>query len=300
MRRIGIGAMIGFLSIVAGISFSPAQEGGGTSSNGHPDEGWVDAAADADLERAFELMEQDGHEREVIAICERLLPALQEGEDYSSTVDCLFLLGEAYFYLNEWSDAARYMQRAWDLGNEYFADEMSTYPLKVIGESQFELGDQQQALSTFRQRVALLREQDNVLDLPGALFDVGGVLINLEREEEAISVLTEALSVNDERAAILNADPAHATEEARAGTVVDHAEIAYHLAIANFHLERYDEARIFLEQAYTFFTSIQQSGHYDVGDRLVAVLDDLVLVNQELGDNLAAGRYQRERDALNQ
>jgi tetratricopeptide (TPR) repeat protein len=302
MRRIGIGVMIGLFTALGSFTFSPAQSGGGgrLSSNGHPDGGWVGAAADADLDRAFDLMEQDGHERDVIAICEKLLPSLEDGSDPSSLVDCLFLLGEAHYYLSDWSDAQQYMQRAWDLGNDHFADEMNSYPLKVIGECQFELGDLEASLATFRQRVALLKEQKDVLELPGALFDVGGMLVNLEREEEAIGVLTEALNANDDRAAALNADPEHATDEARAGTVVDHAEITYHLAIANYRLEHYEAARTFLVQAYNFFTSIKDSGQYDVSDRLVAVLDDLVLVSQQLGDNLAASRYQRERDALNQ
>jgi len=299
MIRIGIAVMLSLMIGLGNCFLAQAQEGGG-STNGQPDGGWVGSAADADLEHAYDLMAEDGREREVIAICERLLPTLQDGDDASSTVDCLFLLGEAHYYLNEWAKAEGYMQQAYDLGMTTFADEMSTYPLKVIGECQFEQGNNDQALATFRQRVAVLREQDDAIDLPGALFDVGSTLINLGREEEAIDVLTEALGANDERAAILKDDPDHATDEARAGTVVDHAEITYHLAIANFHLERYDVARTFLEQAYTFFTSIQESGFYDVSDRLVSVLDDLVLVNEELGDNLAASRYQRERDTLNQ
>lgn len=300
MIRIGIVAMLSMMIALGNCFLAAAQEGGTSGSNGQPASGWVDAAALADLERAYDMMGEDGREREVISICEQILPTLEDNEDTSSTVDCLFLLGEAHYYINEWAKAEQYMQRAFDLGMEHYADEMSSYPLKVIGECQFEQGQQELALATFRERVALLREHSDKLDLPGALFDVGSTLVNLEREEEAIAVLTEALAANDARAAELAADPSHATDEARAGTVMDHAEIAYHLAIANFHLERFAEARTFLEQAYTFFTSIKESGHYEVDDRLVSVLDDLVLVNEELGDSLAAGRYQRERDALNQ
>ena len=51
-------------------------------------------------------------------------------------------------------------------------------------------------------------------------------------------------------------------------------EIVYHLAIGNFRLERYEDARKYLEQSYAFFTSIQDTGQYDVTDRLVFVLDE--------------------------
>lgn len=314
MKRAGIIVMISILAIMAGATLSPAQDGGrgdagerklpgavDSGSNGQPVPAQVDADAVAELERLRELYETDeGAEKEVADGCLRLLPTFEGGEDYDHLVDCLFLLGDANYYLGEWAAAQRYMQRAFDLGMRYFPDEMSGYPLKVIGECQFELGEQETALATFRQRVQMVRKQENSTDLAGALFDVGAMLVNLGREDEALTVLAEALSANNDRAGELSEAGSGAGDEERAANVIDHAEIVYHLAIANFHLERYEDARKYLEQAYAFFTSIQDTGQYDVADRLVFVLDDLVLVNEQLGDSITADRYQRERDQLNQ
>jgi len=311
MGRILVVVLIGLIVSLAGVSFSPAQDSrGGTgdrvapvdgSSNGQPSPTRVDSKAVAELERAHSLYsEEDDSERTVISICLPLVAAFEASEDYGHLVDCVFLLGDAYYHLGEWSNAERYMQQAADLGFRYFADEMSTYPLKVIGECQFEQDMYEDALDTFRERVQYLRKEGDSTDLAGALFDVGGMLINLEREEEALTVLTEALQANNARAGELSKAGSGASEDERTGNVVDHAEITYHLAIANFRLEKYEQARTFLEQANAFFDSVNEAGLYDVTDRLVAVLDDLVLVNERLGDSIAAGRYQRERDQLNQ
>jgi len=298
MHKVMAATMIGIAFTFGGFWLAHAQEDG-TGTNGQAPSGWADMATATELDRAYQLMSEDGHEQEVIDLCLELLPALEGGDDNAHLVDCLFLLGEAYYHTSNWAKGEQFMRQAFDTGTAHFPDDIDSYPLKVVGECQFEQGLMEKALATFNERVELIREQENEIDLAGALFDVGGVLINLGQEEEAITVLTEALSANDVRAQALAADPAHATDEARTGTVVDHAEIAYHLAIANYRLEQYAEAKIFLETAYNFFTKVQEAGVYDVSDRLVAVLDDLVLVSENLGDSLAASRYQRERDELN-
>jgi tetratricopeptide (TPR) repeat protein len=314
MKRFGVVAMLSLLCALGAIALAPGQwDRGGTSrSDGTPDSGAVDGksngqpakvvvddAAVAKLEEADKIFKEDGREREAIEIALSALPTFEQGQDYDHLVDCVFLLGEAYYYIGDWANALKFMQRAADLGYRYFPDEMSSYPLKVIGESQFELGDNEAALATFQERVQKLRKANDTLELPGALFDVGGVLINLGREKEALPVLSEALDANNKRAAELAKPDSSASEEERAANVVDHAEIIYHMAIANFHLQQFDPAKQQLEEAYSFFNSIQQGGKTDVKDRLVSVLDDLVLVSEKLGNTKDAEKYRRLRDGFN-
>ena len=270
-----------------------------SQSNGQPVQGKVDEAAVAELERARELFEADGSERDVIRICLGLVETFEENKDYDHLVDAMFLCGDAYYYLGEWSNAERYMQDASDLGHQYFSDAMSTYPLKVIGECQFEQEKYDEALGTFQERVQLLRLKDSEHELAAALFDVAGLMINLGREEEAIEILTEALKVNNDIAGELSKAGSGATEEQRTGNVVDHAEIVYHLAIANFRLDRLADAAKYLEKAESFFRSIHESGKFDVKDRLVSVLDDLVLVNESLNNMDTAEKFRKQRDELN-
>jgi tetratricopeptide (TPR) repeat protein len=281
--------------------FSPVHGQGpvDSKSNGQPTSGDVDEQAVADLARANELFTQEGKEQEALSLALQLYQGFRENEDYNNLVDCAFLIGEASYYLGEWQQASFYMQQAWDFGTRYFEDQMSSYPLKVIGECQFELGQQDDALRTFQERVQWLRKHEDVSELAGALFDVGGMLINTGREEDGLLALNEARSVNNERAAAMSKPDSGATDEERDANVVDHAEITYHLAIGNYRLGRYQQARDFLEEARAFFISIQQGGRYNVEDRLVAVLDDLVLTCTELGDDDAAADYAHERDTYN-
>ena len=311
MWRIGVVAVLSLGCVLGMGSLALAQDSGRGDSgsrgwavdkqgNGQPAQATVDPEAVAKLEEAEKIFGEDGREREAITAALAVLPSFENGNDYDHLVDCLFLLGEAYYYLGEWANAEKHMQRAADLGYRYFADQMSSYPLKVVGESQFEQKKFDQALATFQERVQKLRKAADLTELGGALFDVGGMLINLGREEEALGVLAEALDANNKRAAELSKPGSGATEEERTGNVVDHAEITYHLAIGNFRLEQYAEAKTYLEQAYSFFGSIQQGGTLDVADRLVAVLDDLVVVNEQLGNTADADKYRRERDRYNQ
>lgn len=299
MSKFLVVAMAMVFSLMA---FSAAQGQGpvDSGSNGQPTAGKVDDAAVKELQRAKDMFDkQDGQEKEAMNIALGLHDTFKSNEDYSNLVDCSFLIGEAAYYLGEWQTSRLYMQEAWDLGTRYFEDTMSSYPLKVIGESEFELGDSDAALKTFTERVQWLRKHEDKSELAGALFDVGGMLINVDRAEDGLTALSEARTVNNELAADMAKPDSGATQEEKDANVVDHAEITYHMAIGNYRLGRYDTALKYLEEARAFFVSIQQAGRYDVKDRLVAVLDDLVLTCTQLGDTDKADQYQRERDSYN-
>ena len=310
MYRAGLLVMASFIMTSCLLLFAAAEDGGSgedlrdgpvdSGSNGEPAAAWIDSDAVKALEDAQRLFQQEGHEREVISAAKELVGVFEENEDFSHLVDCLFLIAEAHYYLGEWTSAEHYMQLAAELGYRYFPDEMSTYPLKVIGESQFQQGNVEDALQTFQERVQLLRKGGQTTDLAGALFDVGGVLINTGREEEAIEILQEALTVNEQQARELAAVASEPTKDQLTANAVDRAEITYHIAIANFRIDRLNQARIYLEQANDDFRAIHESGDYDVEDRLASVLDDLVLVSENLNNMEAADRYRQERDAINQ
>jgi len=300
--------------IICGITFAAtAQEesGGGLGlpgerqgavdkgSNGQPSAGKVDQAAVDSLSKAEQAMSKDGEEQQAISLALPLIETFRSNEDYDHLAECLSLIGEAYYYLGDWANAEKYMSQAADVGFRYFPDDMSTFPLKVIGESQFQQKKYDESLATFQRRVQLLRKMGDTVELPSSLFDVGGVLINLNREAEAVPVLQEAETAVKARAAELAKPGSGATPEDRNGNTVDHAEILYHLAIAEYHQDKLSEALGYLNQAYKLFKSIDESGLAEVQDRLVAVLDDLVLVNERLGNTNDADAFRAERDALN-
>jgi tetratricopeptide (TPR) repeat protein len=312
MTQAGIAVLISGVLLLAAAGPCLAQDGGGgrddsgarswvvdKQGNGQPAQAKVDPDAVARLEAAEAAFAEDGKERDAIAQALAVLPAFENTTDYDHLVDCLFLLGEAYYYVGEWANAEKYMSRAADLGFRYFADEMSSYPLKVIGESQHQLGRDEEALASFQERVQKLRKSSDGSDLASALFDVGGILINLGREEEALPVLQEALQANNTRAAEINTPGSNADDSEREGNVIDHAEINYHIAIAYFRQEKYADALTYLNEAYSFFNSVQQAGKHDMQDRLVSVLDDLVVTNEQLGHTADAEKYRAERDKLN-
>jgi tetratricopeptide (TPR) repeat protein len=298
MKYIGIAIMLIAL-FTFGHTFLAAGQVDG-SANGQPTAGKVDTQAVAELERASALLAEDGKEREALRAALPLVEIFEADEDYDHLVDCLFLVGEAYYHLAEWANAEQFMQLAADLGYRYFADEMSSYPLKVVGEAQFEQNKPEAALATFTERVQKIRAANETSELPGALFDVGGLLINLGREQEALPKLAEAAEANRVEAAALTAAGATASEEDKEANRIDQAEIAYHSAIANFHLEQYDEAYTSLQEAYKEFTGLSVEAQHELSDRLVAVLDDLVLVCEKLGLATEQAQYQAERDKLNQ
>ncbi len=229
-----------------------------------------------------------------------LVEIFEGGEDYDHLVDCLFLIGEAYYHLGEWPEAEQFMQLAADMGYRYFPTEMSSYPLKVVGEAQFEQNKPDAALATFLERVQKIRAGNETEELPGALFDAAGLLINLGRESEALPKLQEAAEANLALGEQLNATGSTASAQDQEANKVDQAEIAYHTAIAHFHLEQFDQASIYLKEAYAGFNGLGAATKGELNDRLVAVLDDLVLVCEKLGLADEQAQYQAERDKLNQ
>jgi tetratricopeptide (TPR) repeat protein len=293
--------------LLSGVCFA-ADEGSGSSwqsqlgsppsGNGQPPSK-ANGEALADLARAQDLHAQPGKEREALALAKPLIATFDASGDNDHLVDALFITGDCEYMLGAWADAESYMTRAADLGFKYFADTMSTYPLKVVGESQFEQKKYDEALATFTRRVDMLKKNDDEHALAGALFDQAGALLNLSREEEALALLAEAEKANNARAGELSKAGSGATPDEREGNVIDHAEIVYHMAIANYRLERYAATLPLLKQAYSFFKSLSPAELKDTQDRLVAVLDDLVLVSEKLGNTADAGKYRSERDSLN-
>jgi tetratricopeptide (TPR) repeat protein len=189
---------------------------------------------------------------------------------------------------------------------------MSSYPLKVVGESQFEQGKEDAALATFRERLHILRREENIDELGGALFDVGGMLVNTGHYDDAIVMLKEGYRVIGTRRADLErrASGEHGAEEDEEATagelaeqiealMVDEGETLYHLAIANYRKDDLDEALVFLRRAYTRFSELTAEMQESVSDRIVAVLDDLVQVSESVEDYAAAELYRRKRDDLN-
>jgi tetratricopeptide (TPR) repeat protein len=278
-----------------GIRNGPVDKG----ANGQPAVGKVDAAAVAELAKAEEIVGQEGKERDAIAIALPLVATFEKNEDYDHLAECCSLIGEAYYYTGDWPNAEKYMGQAADIGYRFFAGEMSTFPLKVVGEAQFQQQKYDEALSTFQRRVQILRKANDKEDLASALFDVGGVLINLGREEEALGVLNEAETACKARAAELSKSGSGAKPEDRLGNTIDHAEILYHIGIANYHLEKLDLALASIEQAYGLLSKLDPATQTEVQDRLVAMLDDLVMISEKQGKTADAERYRKVRDNLN-
>jgi tetratricopeptide (TPR) repeat protein len=272
----------------------PRQGAVDKQANGTPARGKVDDEAVSQLNHAEELL-RDDKEPEAIAAALPLLPIFEKNEDFDHLVDALFIVGEAYYYQSDWANAEKYMARAADLGYRYYADEMSSYPLKVVGESQWEQKQPDKALATFRQRVQILRKQEDTEELPGALFDVGGMLVNLGQLDEAIAMLEDARKANETKVAALPADD----DEGQQGALVDQGEITYHMGIAYFQKEDMKSASRWLMEALAAFDKLGPAMADEVSDRIVSVLDDLVLVSENLGDTAAAEQYRKRRDSLN-
>ena len=303
MLKIGIFFMVATMYCL--VHYSPAAGQGSSSSldrksNGKPVGGKVDEQAVAELTRAEAMFTEEGQENEALLIAQGLLRTFENNKDYDHLVDCYFLLGDGYYWLGDYVQGEKYMKLAWDLGNKYFSDHMSSYPLKVVGECQFEQKKYDGSLRTFRERVNWLKKRNDTEELAGALFDVGGLLINLGEERQALDLLKEAGQANNARARELNQTGSKASAEDKAANAVDHAEITYHIAIAHFKLEEYDKARKVLLQARAFFISINEGDMFEVSDRLYSVLDDLVVVHERLNDQIRAEAYRKERDRLNQ
>ena len=281
---------------------------GAAGQDGDHGVGWFDAAqggteaADpdaAELARLQEQMAQQGMERQTTSAAMKLVPAFESKGDDAHLAECLTLIGEGCYRTGQWASAEKYMKRAWDLGLRTFGEDMSTFPLKVLGEAEYEQSRYDDSLSTFAQRVQVLRERGDNEELPGALFDEASLLANLERAAEALPLLQEALELNAARVQALQAG-AEADPVDRQAAVVDSAEIAFQLALTDIALGKNADARPYLEQALAALRSLPAAAQQERADRLVAVLDHLVVLCEKLGETQLAETYRAERDKLNQ
>ncbi len=269
-------------------------------SNGKPAAGKVDSQAVARLTELSDLLaSSEGREQEVVDGALPLVKTFEANDDMDHLVDCVFLLGEAYYHLTDWANAEKYMARAADLGFRYFGEEMSTYPLKVIGDAQHEQGKDDAAVASYRDRAQRLRKNDPEFELAGALFDLGSMQINSERYDEALATLSEAKQANDTRLKTLGAGGAGAPADELDGARVDQSEILFHMGIACFRKGDMTGARGWLSMALTAYEQTSPESQEEFRDRRVALLDDLVQVCEQLGDMPAADQYRQQRDALN-
>jgi tetratricopeptide (TPR) repeat protein len=319
MCRIGLALMLS-VWMLAGAAFAADDTGGGKDSGGAgggQGAGWfpggakaapadapaaapADATALADLAKAQELMAQEGNESQALVAALKLITVFESAKDNEHLAECLTLVGEGYYYTGGWANAQKYMQRAWDVGFKTFGDGMSTFPLKVIGESQFEQKQYDQALVTFQQRADIERQRADVEELPGALYDTASALSELGRSPEALKMLEEAAAANEKRAQELSAQGASAKPDELEAVGVDSAEIALLAALVDIQLNQYDQAKPPLVAALASFQTLSPAAQKEHADRIVSVLDHLVVVCEKLGDTAGAADYRAQRDKLNQ
>lgn len=262
----------------------------------------VDAKAVAELERAETLYGEQDKPDEALKIAQAQLDTFRKTQDYDHLVDCLFLIGNCYYQQGDWKKTEQYMVEANQLGWQHFPQQMGTGALKVIGEAQFMQDKPEAALSTYRDRATRLKAEGpdaDLSELAGAYFDIAGVLISLDRGDEALEQLAEAQQANTAHAAFLAKPDSGAQQDDKDANLLDRAEIVYHQAIALYREEKFSECREKLTAALADFEAIQATKRTDVRDRLVAVLDDLVVTSEKLGDMAKAEEYRARRDALN-
>ena len=300
MFRTGLTIMISILITVGNLSLAHGQGSGPVdgSSNGVPTRPLTDSQAIIELERAQELFNMDDREKDALEMALPLEQVFRDANDFDHLVDCIFLIGDCYYFFREYEKAIPYMREAADLGYRYFPEQMSPYPLKVIAECQYELGRFEESLATFRERVKKVR-RDQPDELHGALFDEAALMINTGDHKGALQVLGEALQENKAFSARLAEDPESSAED-RLGASMDAAEIIYHAGVANFEMENFSEARAFISEALSIFETIDGREGINVTDRRVTLLDELVMICEKLGDAEQAGMYRNKRDELNQ
>jgi len=297
MGKTGLIWVLSTLFAFSWLAPAAAQE---SSTNGAPASGDATlTAAVSQLEQANAIFLEDGREQEAIRIAQGLIATFEQAEDYLHLVECHFLLGEAYYFLNDWANAEHHMQSVVEVSDAQFGGDIESYPLKVLGDSQYEQGKYNDALRTYQARVSRVQARGETAELAGAQFDVAKMHLQLSQYEPAARALEQADEANTAYAAELSAPGSTATQEERDANVIDHAEITYHLAFAYFNLNQIELSRDSLAKALAFFESIQATGRYDVTDRLVAVLDNLVIIHEQLGDTTSAERFRAERDRLN-
>lgn len=299
MYRTGIALMIGILIAIGSLSLAYGQGDGPVDgkSNGVPIAGSTDSQAVAELARAQALFAEDDKEKDALAAALPLADVFRQANDYDHLVDCVFLIGDCYYFEGNWAKAEQFMQEAADLGYRYFDNQMSSYPLKVIGESQYEQGNFEEALATFRERVTRVRKGEPD-ELHGALFDMAALLINTGDYQGSLQVLGEALQENKAYSTRLAADP-EASANDRLGASMDAAEIIYHAGVANFHMDKLQEAYGFIKEALAIFETINGREGFNVNDRMVTLLDELVNICETLEMTTEAEEYRARRDAMN-
>ncbi|MCB1217361.1 tetratricopeptide repeat protein [bacterium] len=300
MSGTGMRIMLTTLIAVGNLSLAYGQGSGPVDgkSNGVPTQPLSNTQAIAELEHAQELFRMDNREKDALDAALPLEQVFRDANDFDHLVDCVFLLGDCYYFFQDYEKAISYMREAADLGYRYFPDQMSPYPLKVIGESQYELGRYEESLATFKERVSKVR-RDLPDELHGALFDQAALMINTGDYQAALAVLGESLQENKKLSARLAADPDSSPGE-RVGASMDAAEIIYHAGVANFHLEKLAEAKAFIREALAIFDSVDGKDEVDVRDRRVTLLDELVQISEALGETEDAEQYRARRDELNQ
>ena len=300
MYKPGILLMIGLLISLGNMSLAYGQGDGPVDgkSNGVPVAGTTNSQAVAELERAQELFRADDREKEALAVALPLVEVFRSANDFDHLVDTVFLIGDCYYYDGDWANAERYMREAADLGYRYFPEQMSSYPLKVVGESQYEQGKLEESLATFRERVSKVRKSETD-ELAGALFDVAALMINTGEYQASLQVLGEALQENKAYSQRLADDPASSAAD-RIGASMDAAEIIYHAGVANFHMDKFEEAYGFIKEALAIFDTINGREGFNLNDRQVTLLDELVTICEKLGKTDEAEEYRMKRDNLNQ
>jgi tetratricopeptide (TPR) repeat protein len=252
------------------------------------------------LAEAEQLYAEQDKPKEALRIAEPLVRDFERAQDWDHLVDALFLIGNAHYDLGEWKQGEAAMQRAHELGMQHFADSMGTGALKVIGECQYEQQNYDAALKTYQSRVDMLRQQGAAADqgdLAGALYDTAALLIDLDRAQEAVPLLDDAVKANTAHAAAQATGKAPQDEQDANAT--DRAEIVYLQAVAQFKLDQPAQTVPKLVEALGLFTAVHSTGRADLADRMVAVLDDLVLLYEQQGDAASAEKYRQQRDELN-
>lgn len=299
MLRKGLAFMFTSLVAVGQLSLAYGQDNGPVDgkSNGKPVPAITNEQAIIELERAQELFRMDDRERDALEAALPLVEQFREANDYDHLVDCVFLVGDCYYYLGDWANAERYMREAADLGYRYFEDQMSSYPLKVIGECQYEQGKFEESLATFKERVSRVRKAESH-ELHGALFDQAALMINTGDYQGALVVLGEALQENKAYSARLADDPDSDVMD-RLGASMDAAEIIYHAGVANYEMENLDKAYSFIKEALAIFETIDGREDVDVTNRRVTLLDELVMICEKLDKPEEAEDYRHRRDELN-
>lgn len=230
---------------------------------------------------------EDGCEREVAKVCQRLEPVFDAAGDVALLVDCLALQGDALYYVGDFKAARKPLRRAYELGFSHFPEDVSTYPLRLLAACEIELGRMEQARRIIEQQIRHLEERDPYGELPGARYALAQLVYADGEYEDAIALLLGALAASQ-------------AAEQTAEVTLDTAEILLLLGQSCQKAGRTVEAGQYLKQAHANFRELAADDAYPVADRQAAVLDLLLSIAEADGRNAEAVKLRQERDALNQ